>query len=116
MKLKSRSIIEFSIELDENHSISYDTLERFFHRVEYMITDDLSFIEVRDNSWDICDEVLKYFIDKKQISRFSNIIPSYRILCLDFLIEFLELEKFYYDIQKNYKTYEREHSINSVLD
>tara|TARA_R110000772_G_scaffold55_8_gene331 strand:+ start:230 stop:586 length:357 start_codon:yes stop_codon:yes gene_type:complete len=115
MKLKSRSILEFSIEIDENHSILYDSLKIFFRQNTFKYFDADNTYVLFHSYINICVEVLKYFISNDMIVKVSNSILQYQILDSEFVPKIYELELFFNDIEKNIKAHKREHIIESII-
>ena len=121
MKLKSKFIIEFSIEIAEGYSIPYSVLYEFFGRNELseIVSNGGYGVFIYHMACSTCDEVLlKYFLDNNmiEIESLSNMKPYYNILSEDFLPILTDIQELFIDVLNNYTNYEREHTINNILD
>tara|TARA_R110000772_G_scaffold55_8_gene332 strand:+ start:598 stop:939 length:342 start_codon:yes stop_codon:yes gene_type:complete len=113
MKVISKSTVEFFIELDENHHVSYDLLEEFFEI--HTLVEVVDRIYLSSEYVSSCDKIFKYFFDNNTMGRVMSDMIHYEILDPNILPELIEMEKLYKDVRDNYKVYKREHTIDSLI-
>jgi L-ribulose-5-phosphate 3-epimerase UlaE len=81
-----------------------------------MISLDGDYISIVIDDDEVTHEVLEYYIHKGYIKDFEKVILSYEILDFNFINEMEKLEKLYNSLDDNYEAYEREHTIDEILN
>tara|TARA_R110000772_G_scaffold55_8_gene336 strand:+ start:2414 stop:2776 length:363 start_codon:yes stop_codon:yes gene_type:complete len=120
MKIVPKYTIGFDIEVDENTSFSYTELKIFFGYFSYYNLFDL----IRDNgslaidSDEVLDNIKIFdYLVKQNILKATQLSYYFWVNDVDKLKEIIwDLEDCYNDLDKNYKIYEREFNIDSVID
>jgi hypothetical protein len=77
MKVSSKSIIELSIDIDENHSISYNNLNKLFDKnsfAQFEQYDDC--IYVYGVTEEVCDEIFGYFFSNQMLREKDTITSN----------------------------------------
>jgi hypothetical protein len=124
--IKPKYVIEFDIELDKTHTISYDVLGKFcdtyttgeiLNLISHTPPDPTNSTLILETTICIyCKTLFDYFID---IGALEHTDYDYFFWVIDidrFRAALIELHKVYDDLSENYKIYERDFIIDKVLD
>ena len=121
MKITGKHAVEFDVEVDDDTSFTWYDLSVFFSYFNAKelidsITDDILVIE--NNILIDCECFFDYFIKVDLLAHTSNIklIGMFAVIDEPKLITLVtELEDMYNDLSDNYKAYEREFLIDSII-